>query len=48
MHPAVFLRLVFAHRRNRKSGQATRDNANEPDLYLSVVIPFLGRESKLS
>ena len=38
----------LAHRRNRKSGQATRDNANEPDLYLSVVNPFLGRTSKLS
>jgi hypothetical protein len=24
------------------------DNANEPDLYLSVVNPFLGRKSKLS
>jgi hypothetical protein len=32
----------LAHRRNRKSGQATRDNANEPDLCLSVVNPFLG------
>ena len=42
----TFSRL--AHRRNRKSGQATRDNANEPDLYLSVVNPFLGRKSKLS
>ena len=42
----TFSRL--AHRRNRKSGQATRDNANEPDLYLSVANPFLGRESKLS
>ena len=38
----------LAHRGNRKSGQATRDNANEPDLYLSVVNPFLGRTSKLS
>ena len=38
----------LAHRRSRKSGQASRDNANEPDLYLSVVNPFLGRTSKLS
>jgi hypothetical protein len=42
----TFSRL--AHRRNRKSGQATRDNANEPDLYLSVANPFLGRKSKFS
>jgi hypothetical protein len=38
----------LAHRRNRKSGQATRDNANEPDLCLSVVTHFLGRKSKLT
>jgi hypothetical protein len=38
----------LAHRGNRKSGQATRDNANEPHLYLSVVNPFLGRKSKPS
>jgi hypothetical protein len=45
MHPAVFLRLALhiAHKGNRKSGQATRDNENEGIVYLSVVNPFLGR-----
>ena len=38
----------LAHRGNRKSGQATRDNDNEGIVYLSVVNPFLGRKSKLS
>jgi hypothetical protein len=37
-----------SHRRNRKSGQATRGNASEPDVYLLVTIPFLGGETKLS
>jgi hypothetical protein len=43
-----FLKSIFGCRRNRKSGQATRDNANEPDVYLLVTTPFLGGETKLS
>jgi hypothetical protein len=48
MPPSVLLHLVFAHRRNRKSGQATTDKANEPDVYLLVTVPFLGGDMKLS
>jgi hypothetical protein len=50
MHPAVFLRLAL-HKEGRESEIRTSDqgdNANEPDLYLSVVNPFLGRKSKPS
>jgi hypothetical protein len=38
----------LAHRGNRKSGQATRDNENEGIVCLSVANPFQGRKSKLS
>jgi hypothetical protein len=48
MPPSVLLHLVFAHRRNRKSGQAITGNANELDVHLLVIVPFLGGGMKLS